>query len=52
VVRCNAARAHGRPGRLDGGHGAEDIKVWLVRLLDTYSDSYANNQFRRPEAVL
>jgi site-specific recombinase XerD len=35
-----------------GGRGdwsavtAEDVNIWLVRLLDTYSDSYANNQFR------
>jgi site-specific recombinase XerD len=35
-----------------GGRGdwsavtAEDVKVWMVRLLDSYSDSYANNQYR------
>ena len=35
-----------------GGRGdwsvvtSEDVKVWMVRLLDTYSDSYANNQHR------
>jgi hypothetical protein len=35
-----------------GGRGdwsavtSEDVKLWLVRLLDRYSDSYANNQYR------
>jgi len=24
----------------------EDVKAWLVYLLDHYSDSYANNQYR------
>ncbi|WP_121438340.1 tyrosine-type recombinase/integrase [Actinomadura pelletieri] len=25
---------------------ANDVRAWTVRLLDTYSDSYANNQYR------
>lgn len=26
--------------------GADDVKTWMTWLLDTYSDSYANNQYR------
>jgi hypothetical protein len=25
---------------------AEDVKEWMVYLLEKYSDSYANNQYR------
>ncbi|CUU59358.1 hypothetical protein Ga0074812_12735 [Parafrankia irregularis] len=30
---------------------ADDVRAWLVYLLDHYSDSYANNQFRALQQV-
>jgi site-specific recombinase XerD len=42
-----ATHVRPRPDRADWTDiTAEDVKEWMVYLLDTYSDSYANNQYR------
>src|SRR5260370_32321646 len=41
-----AAHLRARTDRADWSEvTAEDVKEWMVSLLDSYSDSYANNQY-------
>jgi site-specific recombinase XerD len=42
-----AAHLRAQPDRADWTDVTdEDVKIWMVFLLDRYSDSYANNQYR------
>src|SRR5882724_4647965 len=42
-----AAYLRAQAGRADWTEvTAEDVKHWMTYLLETYSDSYANNQYR------